>query len=96
MRLRIGRSTNGVAARLIRAILLTTVTTVLGLTPLMLEQSFQARFLIPMAITITCGLISATGIILIVLPCLLLIVQDIKNLARRFWYAGLPEAAPRR
>ena len=69
----------------IRAILLTTITTVLGLTPLMLEQSFQARFLIPMAITISFGLISATGIILIVLPCLLVILDDTKRFVRATW-----------
>ncbi len=69
----------------VRAIILTTVTTVLGLLPLMLEQSFQARFLIPMAITIAAGLISATAIILIVLPCLLLILQDIKSGVHRLW-----------
>ncbi len=69
----------------VRAILLTTVTTVLGLLPLMLEQSFQARFLIPMAITISFGLMSATGLILVVLPCLLLILQDTKRLLRSLW-----------
>ena len=69
----------------LRAILLTTITTVLGLSPLMLEQSFQARFLIPMAITIACGLISATFIILIVLPCLLMIAADIGRVMRALW-----------
>lgn len=69
----------------VRAILLTTVTTVLGLLPLMLEQSFQARFLIPMAITITCGLISATVIILVVLPCFLMIFADLKMLTLTLW-----------
>ncbi|MCH9058481.1 MAG: efflux RND transporter permease subunit, partial [Planctomycetes bacterium] len=68
-----------------RAILLTTVTTVLGLTPLMLEQSFQARFLIPMAITISFGLMSATGIILVVLPCLLVIGDDVQRVLRAVW-----------
>ena len=63
-----------------RAILLTTLTTVLGLTPLVLEQSFQARFLIPMAIAIAAGLLSATGLILLVLPCLILILEDLKAL----------------
>ncbi len=79
----------------IRPILLTTITTVLGLTPLMLEQSFQARFLIPMAITISGGLISATFIILIVLPCILLIGQDIRYALLYFWHAGdIPEPDP--
>jgi HAE1 family hydrophobic/amphiphilic exporter-1 len=74
----------------VRAILLTTITTVLGLLPLMLEQSFQARFLIPMAITIAAGLMSATGIILIVLPCLLMILADIKGVTHRLWTGTQP------
>ena len=41
------------------------MTTVLGLLPLLLETSFQARFLIPMAITIAGGLVSATAIVLV-------------------------------
>ncbi len=69
----------------LRAILLTTLTTVLGLMPLMLERSFQARFLIPMAITISCGLISATGIILVVLPSMLVILDDLKRGMRWLW-----------
>ncbi|MEO0629802.1 MAG: efflux RND transporter permease subunit [Planctomycetota bacterium] len=69
----------------VRAILLTTVTTVLGLTPLLLEQSFQAKFLIPMAITISGGLISATAIILIILPCLLMIFSDAGLLLLTAW-----------
>ncbi len=63
----------------LRAIILTTVTTVLGLTPLMFEQSFQAKFLVPMAITISFGLMSATFIMLIILPCVLLVGDDIKR-----------------
>ncbi len=65
-----------------RAIMLTTITTVLGITPLMLETSFQAKFLIPMAITIAFGLMSATFIILLVLPSLLLIFDDIIHALR--------------
>ncbi|MFG0325945.1 MAG: efflux RND transporter permease subunit, partial [Phycisphaerales bacterium JB037] len=73
--MRIGLAVLDAGRARFRAILLTTVTTVLGLSPLMLEQSFQAKFLVPMAITISFGLMSATGIILIVLPCLLMIVD---------------------
>ncbi len=69
----------------LRAILLTTMTTVLGLSPLMLEQSFQARFLIPMAITISFGLIAATGVMLLVLPCILMIGRDIHRVAHYVW-----------
>ena len=73
----------------LRAIVLTTVTTVLGLTPLMLERSFQAKFLIPMAISIAMGLLSATVVVLIVLPCFLLIFEDARRAAvaalRPYW-----------
>ena len=69
----------------IRAIVLTTLTTVLGLLPLMLERSFQARFLIPMAITISFGLMSATAIVLVVLPSMLVVFDDVKRVARWLW-----------
>ncbi len=64
--------------RRLRPIVLTTLTTVLGLLPLMLERSFQAKFMIPMAISISGGLLSATFLILLVLPCVILIIEDIK------------------
>jgi HAE1 family hydrophobic/amphiphilic exporter-1 len=69
----------------LRPIVLTTMTTVLGLSPLMLEQSFQARFLIPMAISISFGLISATVLTLLVLPAILVIVDDAIGLAILAW-----------
>ncbi|MEM1099504.1 MAG: efflux RND transporter permease subunit, partial [Planctomycetota bacterium] len=75
----------------LRAIFLTTVTTVLGLTPLILETSFQARFLIPMAISIAGGLISATVLILGVLPCLMLMLDDVKRGARFLWFGDATE-----
>jgi multidrug efflux pump subunit AcrB len=70
----------------LRAIFLTTITTVLGLTPLMLEQSFQARFLIPMAISISFGLMSATALVLLVLPCIVMIVDDVKKASHVLWH----------
>lgn len=69
----------------IRAIVLTTLGTVLGLLPLVLERSFQARFLIPMAITIAFGLMSATVIVLVVLPSMLVVFDDTKRVARWLW-----------
>ncbi len=69
----------------LRPIFLTTITTILGLTPLMMEQSFQARFLIPMAIAISFGLMSATVLILMLLPCLLVIIDDLKKLTYLLW-----------
>ncbi len=73
----------------LRAILLTTITTVLGLSPLLLEQSFQARFLIPMAITISFGLIAATALTLLLLPALLVILYDVRRLGRIAWTGHL-------
>jgi multidrug efflux pump subunit AcrB len=69
-------SVDGARKRL-RAILLTTLTTASGLVPLMFENSFQAKFLIPMAVTLTFGLIFATALTLILVPCLNLIRDDI-------------------
>jgi multidrug efflux pump subunit AcrB len=72
--------------RRLRPILLTSLTTILGLAPLMAEQSFQARFLIPMAISISFGLAFATILTLIVVPAIYLIVEDARWLARWAWY----------
>jgi len=77
----------------LRPILLTTITTVLGLMPLILEQSFQAKFLIPMGISIAMGLLSATFLILLTLPCLVLVLQDFKNVANWAWN-GTPLPSP--
>jgi multidrug efflux pump subunit AcrB len=51
-----------------RPIILTSITTVAGLAPLMLNKSFQAQFLIPMAIAVAFGLLFVTVIILVLLP----------------------------
>ncbi|MEM9560882.1 MAG: hypothetical protein AAF995_11285, partial [Planctomycetota bacterium] len=51
---------------------------------------FQARFLIPMAITISFGLLSATGIILIVLPCLLMMLRDVQIALSWLWHGRAP------
>ncbi len=67
----------------LRAILLTTLTTVAGLTPLMFETSFQAKFLIPMAVTLTFGLVFATALTLIIVPALNMVFYDMKSLGRR-------------
>ncbi len=66
-----------------RPILLTSVTTFLGLTPLLLEKSIQAQFLMPMAVSLAFGVLFATFIALIVLPSAYLILEDLKNLSAR-------------
>lgn len=64
-----------------RPIILTSVTTIAGLAPLMLNQSFQAQFLIPMAVSVAYGLLISTTTILILLPVLLSLINSL----RRFW-----------
>jgi len=65
--------------RRFRPIVMTTVTTVAGLLPMLLETSIQAQFLIPMAITIAFGLSTATIGILVFFPALIQIVDDFKT-----------------
>lgn len=62
-----------------RPILLTSLTTFFGLTPLLLEKSTQAQFLIPMAISLGFGIIFATVLSLIVVPVSYLMLEDVKR-----------------
>jgi multidrug efflux pump subunit AcrB len=62
-----------------RPILLTTLTTCGGLAPMILETSRQARFLIPMAISLGYGIIFATFITLVMVPSLYLLLEDVKS-----------------
>ncbi|PIE63381.1 MAG: multidrug transporter [Desulfobacter postgatei] len=59
-----------------RPVILTSFTTVAGLAPLLTETSFQARFLIPMAVSISFGLIAATVLTLIFVPTLYVVIRD--------------------
>lgn len=63
-----------------RPIILTSLTTFAGLTPILLERSMQARFMIPMAISLGFGVLFATGITLILIPCLYMVRDDVVNL----------------
>jgi len=71
-----------------RAITLTTVTTVAGLYPLILETSFQAQFLIPMAISVAYGVLFGTIILLLYFPPLILYFNDIKRTRKWIWEGG--------
>jgi multidrug efflux pump subunit AcrB len=62
-----------------RPVLLTSITTIAGLLPILLERSFQAQFIIPMAISICFGLLAATVLTLLYVPALYLIVRDVRN-----------------
>jgi multidrug efflux pump subunit AcrB len=65
------------AKRRFRPIVLTSLTTSLGLTPIILEKSMQAQFLIPMAISLGFGILFATLITLLLVPALYLILEDL-------------------
>lgn len=69
-----------------RPILLTSVTTVAGLLPLILETSFQAQFLIPMAVAIAFGLIFGTVFILFFFPAIILVHNDMRRVWNRIWH----------
>ena len=62
-----------------RAIILTSLTTAVGLLPIILETSHQAQFLIPMAISIAFGIVFATAITLLLVPCLYVLQNDLRN-----------------
>src|SRR5690606_12894964 len=66
-----------------RPILLTTLTTFVGLAPMIFETSRQARFLIPMALSLGYGILFAIFVTLILVPALYMIVEDFKKGARR-------------
>jgi multidrug efflux pump subunit AcrB len=66
-----------------RAVMLTSLTTFAGLMPLIFEESTQAQFLIPMAVSLGFGILFATGITLILIPVNYMILEDIKRLFSR-------------
>ncbi|MCL3779756.1 efflux RND transporter permease subunit [Prolixibacteraceae bacterium JC049] len=70
----------------LRPIILTTLTTSIGLYPLILEKSFQAQFLIPMAISLVYGVAFGTMFILVFFPALIVILNDIRKIVRETWH----------
>ena len=65
--------------RRFRAIVLTTATTALGLTPMLFETSIQAQFLIPMAVSLATGIVFASVIILFLVPTLVMVYEDVRG-----------------
>jgi multidrug efflux pump subunit AcrB len=63
-----------------RAIILTSLTTFAGLTPMLLEKSLQAQFLIPMAISLGFGVLFGTVITLLLIPAIYMILEDMHSL----------------
>jgi multidrug efflux pump subunit AcrB len=71
-----------------RAIILTSATTFMGLAPMLLERSVQAKEIIPMATSLAFGIVFATVITLLLVPCLYLILEDLQR-----WWAGSESSA---
>ncbi|MCW8825515.1 MAG: efflux RND transporter permease subunit, partial [Gammaproteobacteria bacterium] len=77
---------NAGAARF-RPVMLTSLTTFIGLMPLLFEQSTQAQFLIPMAVSLGFGILFATFITLILVPVNYMLLEE----AREAWYNFIGE-----
>jgi multidrug efflux pump subunit AcrB len=75
----------------LRPIILTSLTTTLGLFPIILQKSVQAQFLIPMAISLAYGVAFGTVFILLFFPILIMLLNDIRVYFRRFWTGVKPE-----
>ncbi|MFT6268965.1 MAG: multidrug efflux pump subunit AcrB [Alphaproteobacteria bacterium] len=73
-----------------RAIVLTSLTTFMGLMPIVFERSLQAQIVIPMAISLAFGILFATVITLLLVPSLYLVLDDIKNV-----FKGKKQSSPR-
>ncbi|MEO1642453.1 MAG: efflux RND transporter permease subunit, partial [Pseudomonadota bacterium] len=71
------------SARRFRPILLTTLTTALGLGPLLLETSPQAQFLIPMGVSLGFGIVISGFMVIFITPSVALIVEDLRKLPSR-------------
>ncbi|MFW2387078.1 MAG: efflux RND transporter permease subunit, partial [Polyangiales bacterium] len=83
-------------ARRFRPILLTSLTTFFGLAPMILETSVQARFLVPMAVSLGFGVLAATMIMLLIVPCGYIILEDARRGAGNFFarLRGQPTMPP--
>ncbi|MBL6764899.1 MAG: efflux RND transporter permease subunit [Verrucomicrobiae bacterium] len=80
-----------------RAIMLTSLTTFVGLVPLMFEKSTQAQFLIPMGVSLGFGILFATCVTLFLVPMNYLLLEDLKRFGRAVWDFELgarPKAEP--
>ncbi|MGQ4275579.1 efflux RND transporter permease subunit [Pseudidiomarina sp. E22-M8] len=80
-----------------RAIILTSLTTFFGLLPIVLEESLQAKMVIPMAISLAFGILFATVITLLLIPCLYLILDDTQRGFKTMlsWYGLAEKPAPK-
>ncbi|MCL1065623.1 efflux RND transporter permease subunit [Shewanella olleyana] len=77
--------------RRFRAIMLTSLTTFIGLMPIMTETSMQAQMVIPMAVSLAFGVLFATVVTLCLIPCLYIAIEDMRGIVRGIWRMYVPE-----
>ncbi|WP_434937614.1 efflux RND transporter permease subunit [Shewanella sp. HL-SH8] len=77
--------------RRFRAIMLTSLTTFIGLVPIMAETSMQAQMVIPMAVSLAFGVLFATVVTLCLIPCLYIAIEDSKSMMRKLIGIYVPE-----
>jgi multidrug efflux pump subunit AcrB len=77
------KAVSDATSRRFRAIMLTSVTTFMGLAPMLLERSAQAQTMVPMAISLAFGIVFATVITLLLVPCLYMMLDDLHR-----WWTG--------
>lgn len=80
--------------RRFRPILLTSLTTFFGLAPMIAEQSPQAKFLVPMAVSLGFGVLFTTVIALLIVPCLYLFLEDVFRLFKGKAPVAMPQPEP--
>ena len=66
-----------------RPILLTSITTFIGVMPLIFERSLQAKFLVPMAVSLGFGVLFSTFVTLILVPCTYVLIEDLKKILKK-------------
>jgi multidrug efflux pump subunit AcrB len=77
------------AVRRLRPIMLTSLTTFFGLAPMIFETSLQARFIIPMAISLGFGILFTTLVILFIVPAVYLILEDVERLIANVFHIDI-------
>jgi multidrug efflux pump subunit AcrB len=100
-RMPLGHAVTQGCARRFRPVVLTSLTTFFGLMPMIAETSMQARFLVPMAVSLGFGILGATFIQLLIVPCSYVILEDLQrrvgrafSAQRRVTSEGAPMPAP--
>ena len=88
--LKVGRAIYEAGISRFRPILLTSITTVAGLYPIIFEKSRQAQFLIPMAITVAWGVLIGTLFILILFPSFIMMLNDVRYVIKWVWTGKKP------